>query len=149
MANDMASGWMTVWRLDTGGQSNSEDAVKIVENNGTTWGDITQGKRRNANRGVEEAYEELKEMYGEEYHFRSPVDETTPHLINDFVPLTSETDLSAKRRDRRQRKCTGRKKFLEAMQERCLALKFAFGAGKPEFNSLDQKLYSHVHQKGT
>ncbi len=57
----MASGW-TVWRLDTGTKSDSEERSQDGGNNGTTWGDIT--RKRNANRGVE--LTRLKEMYGEE-----------------------------------------------------------------------------------
>ncbi len=47
--------------------------------------------------------------------------ETTPHLC-DFVPLTKQGIYRRKDVIGDKRKCAGRKKFLEAMQERCLAL---------------------------
>ncbi len=78
-------------RLDTGGeQSDSERRSQDGGSNGTTWGDITKGKRRNANRGAERGLRGAKgNVAGEEYHFAViHVDETTPHLYCDFVPLT-------------------------------------------------------------
>ncbi len=67
----MASGWMTVWRLDT-------RAKRFGRARSRWWkqrynlGAISPRKRRNANRGVERGLRGLKEMYGErEYHFRS------------------------------------------------------------------------------
>ncbi len=59
--------------------------LKMVE--ATAAPKISQGKRRNANRGVERAYEELKgNGRRREYHFRSDPrgDQTTPHLHCDL-----------------------------------------------------------------
>ncbi len=38
----MASGWMTVWRLDTGNKAIRKDAVKMVEKLNLVRGDITK-----------------------------------------------------------------------------------------------------------
>ncbi len=65
MTERMVSGWMTVWRLDTGEQRDSKDAAKMVEANGTTWGDITEKAKKCKIEALKEAYDELKEMYGE------------------------------------------------------------------------------------
>ncbi len=98
-----------------------KDAVKMKwKLNGTTWGDITR-KRRNANRGVEKRLTRLKEMYGEEYHFpRRSVNETTPHLRYDFVPLTKRESIG-ERRDRRQKEnAQDIENFLKAIPEKVL-----------------------------
>ncbi len=77
----MASGWMTVWRLDAGELKDSKDAVKMVEATVQLGGRYHQGKRRNANRGVEkEAYEIKGNVWRREYFRSDNVDETTPHL---------------------------------------------------------------------
>ncbi len=71
---------MTVWRgWIQGAKAIWKDAVKMVEATRYSRGDIIRKAKRNANRGVEEAYE-AKEIYGEEYRFAVIVDETTPHL---------------------------------------------------------------------
>ncbi len=71
----------TVWRLDTGGAKDSKDAVKsMVGSNSTTWGDITKESKEMQIEALKEAYEELKEMYGEENIISAVihVDGTTP-----------------------------------------------------------------------
>ncbi len=52
MTERMASGWMTVWRLDTGELKRSEDAVKMVEATVQLGDDITKVKATGY-RGVE------------------------------------------------------------------------------------------------
>ncbi len=53
-----------------------------------------QGKRRSKIEALKEAYEELKEMYGEEYHLRSdPRRRDNAHLHCDFVPLTKRKSI--------------------------------------------------------
>ncbi len=70
-------------------------------------------------------------MYGE-YHFHSdPVDETTPHLHCDFVPLTKRNHAAKDVMEDKKKIRRTQEKFLEAMQEGCLALNLhTFGAGE-------------------
>ncbi len=101
-------GWMQ------GAKAIRKDAVKMVETTVQLGGDITKGKRRNANQALKEAYEELKEMYGErEYHFMMiPMNGTTPHLHCDFCAGDKRESIG-ERRDRRQKKMRRTQKFLE------------------------------------
>ena len=75
-----------------------KDAVKMVEATVQLGGDITKESEETQIEALKEAYEELKEMYGEENIISAVihVDETTPHLHCDFVPLTKRGNLSAK-----------------------------------------------------
>ncbi len=93
---------MTVWRLDTGSWRFGKDAVKMV-GNGTT-GRYHQGKRRNANRGVErEAYEGAKGSHGEENIISAVIPRRRDnYLIMIFVPLTKRRSIGS-RRDRRRK----------------------------------------------
>ncbi len=73
--------------MNTGKESDSERRSQDAGgSNGTTWGDITKVVRNCGKRGVERvAYEELKEMYGEENIISAVIrDETTPHLVLHF-----------------------------------------------------------------
>ncbi len=105
----MASGWMTVWRLDTGAKAIRKDAVKMVETTVLQLRRYHQGKRRN--RGVERAYEELK-MYGEEYHFAViHVDGQRPSVI--FIAVDQAGN-------RRKKDVIGDKKKMRRTQEKFL-----------------------------
>ncbi len=90
MTERMASGRMTVWRLDTGELKRfGKDAVKR-EATVQLGGDITK-KGRNANRG-ERGLRGAKGKWHEENIISAvihAVDETRLHLHCDFVPLTS------------------------------------------------------------
>ena len=125
-----------------------KDAVKMVEATVQLGGDITKESEEMQIEALKEAYEELKEMYGEENIISAVihVDETTPHLHCDFVPLTKRGNLSAKDviGDKKKMRRT-QEKFLEAMQERVPRAKFArLEPEKAQFNGLDQALYEKM-----
>lgn len=125
-----------------------KDAVKMVEATVQLGGDITKESEETQIEALKEAYEQLKEMYGEENIISAVihVDETTPHLHCDFVPLTKRGNLSAKDviGDKKKMRRT-QEKFLEAMQERVPRAKFArLEPEKAQFNGLDQKLYEKM-----
>lgn len=125
-----------------------KDAVKMVEATVQLGGDITKESEETQIEALLEAYEELKEMYGEDNIISAVihVDETTPHLHCDFVPLTERGNLSAKDviGDKKKMRRT-QEKFLEAMQERVPRAKFArLEPEKAQFNGLDQKLYEKM-----
>ena len=125
-----------------------KDAVKMVEATVQLGGDITKESEETQIEALKEAYEELKEMYGEENIISAVihVDETTPHLHCDFVPLTKRGNLSAKDviGDKKKMRRT-QEKFLEAMQERVPRAKFArLEPEKAQFNGLDQALYEKM-----
>ena len=125
-----------------------KDAVKMVEATVQLGGDITKESEEMQIEALKEAYEELKAMYGEENIISAVihVDETTPHLHCDFVPLTKRGNLSAKDviGDKKKMRRT-QEKFLEAMQERVPRAKFArLEPEKAQFNGLDQKLYEKM-----
>lgn len=125
-----------------------KDAVKMVEATVQLGGDITKESEEMQIEALKEAYEELKEMYGEDNIISAVihVDETTPHLHCDFVPLTKRGNLSAKDviGDKKKMRRT-QEKFLEAMQERVPRAKFArLEPEKAQFNGLDQKLYEKM-----
>ena len=125
-----------------------KDAVKMVEATVQLGGDITKESEETQIEALKEAYEELKEMYGEENIISAVihVDETTPHLHCDFVPLTKRGNLSAKDviGDKKKMRRT-QEKFLEAMQERVPRAKFArLEPEKAQFNDLDQRLYEKM-----
>jgi plasmid recombination enzyme len=125
-----------------------KDAVKMVEATVQLGGDITKESEETQIEALKEAYEELKEMYGEENIISAVihVDETTPHLHCDFVPLTKRGNLSAKDVIGNKKKMRRtQEKFLEAMQERVPRAKFArLEPEKAQFNGLDQKLYEKM-----
>ena len=125
-----------------------KDAVKMVEATVQLGGDITKESEETQIEALKEAYEELKEMYGEGNIISAVihVDETTPHLHCDFVPLTKRGNLSAKDviGDKKKMRRT-QEKFLEAMQERVPRAKFArLEPEKAQFNGLDQALYEKM-----
>ena len=125
-----------------------KDAVKMVEATVQLGGDITKESEEMQIEALKEAYEELKAMYGEENIISAVihVDETTPHLHCDFVPLTKRGNLSAKDviGDKKKMRRT-QEKFLEAMQERVPRAKFArLEPEKAQFNGLDQKFYEKM-----
>ena len=125
-----------------------KDAVKMVEATVQLGGDITKESEEMQIEALKEAYEELKGMYGEDNIISAVihVDETTPHLHCDFVPLTKRGNLSAKDviGDKKKMRRT-QEKFLEAMQERVPRAKFArLEPEKAQFNGLDQKLYEKM-----
>ena len=125
-----------------------KDAVKMVEATVQLGGDITKESEETQIEALLEAYEELKAMYGEDNIISAVihVDETTPHLHCDFVPLTKRGNLSAKDviGDKKKMRRT-QEKFLEAMQERVPRAKFArLEPEKAQFNGLDQKLYEKM-----
>jgi DNA repair exonuclease SbcCD ATPase subunit len=125
-----------------------KDAVKMVEATVQLGGDITKESEETQIEALKEAYEQIKEMYGEENIISAVihVDETTPHLHCDFVPLTKRGNLSAKDviGDKKKMRRT-QEKFLEAMQERVPRAKFArLEPEKAQFNGLDQKLYEKM-----
>jgi hypothetical protein len=125
-----------------------KDAVKMVEATVQLGGDITKESEETQIEALKEAYEQLKEMYGEENIISAVihVDETTPHLHCDFVPLTKRGNLSAKDviGDKKKMRRT-QEKFLEAMQERVPRAKFArLEPEKAQFNGLDQALYEKM-----
>lgn len=131
-----------------GAKAIRKDAVKMVEATVQLGGDITKESEEMQIEALKEAYEELKEMYGEENIISAVihVDETTPHLHCDFVPLTKRGNLSAKDviGDKKKMRRT-QEKFLEAMQERVPRAKFArLEPEKAQFNGLDQKLYEKM-----
>lgn len=131
-----------------GAKAIRKDAVKMVEATVQLGGDITKESEETQIEALKEAYEELKGMYGEENIISAVihVDETTPHLHCDFVPLTKRGNLSAKDviGDKKKMRRT-QEKFLEAMQERVPRAKFArLEPEKAQFNGLDQKLYEKM-----
>lgn len=131
-----------------GAKAIRKDAVKMVEATVQLGGDITKESEETQIEALKEAYEELKEMYGEDNIISAVihVDETTPHLHCDFVPLTKRGNLSAKDviGDKKKMRRT-QEKFLEAMQERVPRAKFArLEPEKAQFNGLDQKLYEKM-----
>ncbi len=94
---------------DTGG-------AKVIRKTVSRWwkqrynlGAISPRKAKKCKSRLKRGYEELKEMYGEENIISagSNVDETTPHLHCDFVPLTVWVNLSAKDEAATKRKCAG------------------------------------------
>ena len=131
-----------------GAKAIRKDAVKMVEATVQLGGDITKESEEMQIEALKEAYEEIKEMYGEENIISAVihVDETTPHLHCDFVPLTKRGNLSAKDviGDKKKMRRT-QEKFLEAMQERVPRAKFArLEPEKAQFNGLDQALYEKM-----
>ncbi len=87
MTRRMASGWMTVWRLDTGTKAIRKDAVKMVEATVQLGAISPRRKRRNANRGVERGLRGAKgNVWRREYHFHPVIhmNETTLSAFNDL-----------------------------------------------------------------
>lgn len=131
----------------TGKRKPRFDAVKMCEITVQIGGDLAEhGTEEEQIEALMESFEELKETYGESNIVSAVihVDETTPHLHFDFVPITPKGGLSAREviGDRAQMRKT-QARFLEAMQKRCPEYKFERKADG-QFNGLDQKLYEKM-----
>lgn len=131
----------------TGKRKPRSDAVKMCEITVQIGGDLAEnGTEAEQIEALMESFEELKETYGETNIVSAVihVDETTPHLHFDFVPITKKGGLSAREviGDRAQMRKT-QARFLEAMQKRCPEYKFERKADG-QFNGLDQKLYEKM-----
>lgn len=131
----------------TGKRKPRFDAVKMCEITVQIGGDLAEnGTEEEQLEALKQSFEELKEQYGEKNIVSAVihVDETTPHLHFDFVPITKSGGLSAREvvGDRAQMRKT-QARFLEAMQERCPEYKFQRKKDQ-QFNGLDQKLYEKM-----
>lgn len=131
----------------TGKRKPRSDAVKMCEITVQIGGDLAEnGTEAEQLEALMESFEELKETYGESNIVSAVihVDETTPHLHFDFVPITKKGGLSAREviGDRAQMRKT-QARFLEAMQTRCPEYKFARKADG-QFNGMEQKLYEKM-----
>ena len=119
------------------------DAIKLIEATVQLGGEIGQADEWKQILVLEHAYEELKKIYGEENIVSAVihVDETTPHLHMDFVPLTKDGRLSA--RDVLGNKGKMKKtqeNYLKSMQERFPELNFQRKQDEIT-NGLEQKLF--------
>ncbi len=96
--------WMTVWRLDTGAKSDSErHESRWWKQRYNRAISPRKAKKCKSTKALKEAYEELKEMYGERGHdFRSDPhrQETAPIR---YLPF-DQRGRSIGRRDERQKK---------------------------------------------
>lgn len=131
----------------TGKRKPRFDAVKMCEITVQIGGDLAEnGTEEEQIEALMESFEELKEQYGEKNIVSAVihVDETTPHLHFDFVPLTKKGGLSAREviGDRAQMRKT-QARFLEAMQERCPEFKFE-RKKDGQFNGMEQKLFEKM-----
>lgn len=131
----------------TGKRKPRFDAVKMCEITVQIGGDLAEnGTEEEQVEALKEAFEELKEQYGEKNIVSAVihVDETTPHLHFDFVPITKSGGLSAREvvGDRAQMRKT-QARFLEAMQERVPYAKFERKKDN-QFNGMEQKLYEKM-----
>ncbi len=83
----MASGWMTIWRLDTGEAKRfGKDAIKNGGNNRGNLGAISpRRKRRNANRALKGSTRELKNVWRRRISFPQYVSET--FILCDFCAV--------------------------------------------------------------
>lgn len=123
------------------------DSVKMCEITVQIGGDLAEnGTEEEQVEALKQAFEELKETYGETNIVSAVihVDETTPHLHFDFVPITRKGGLSAREvvGDRAQMRKT-QARFLSAMQERCPECKFE-RKKDGQFNGLEQKTYEKM-----
>lgn len=131
----------------TGKRKPRFDAVKMCEITVQIGGDLAEhGTEEEQLEALMESFEELKETYGEKNIVSAVihVDETTPHLHFDFVPITKKGGLSAREvvGDRAQMRKT-QARFLEAMQERCPEYKFE-RKKDGQFNGMEQKLFEKM-----
>ena len=131
----------------TGKRKVRSTAVKMCEITVQIGGDLAEnGTEEEQVEALKEAFEELKEQYGEKNIVSAVihVDETTPHLHFDFVPITKSGGLSAREvvGDRAQMRKT-QARFLEAMQERVPYAKFERKKDN-QFNGMEQKLYEKM-----
>lgn len=131
----------------TGKRKPRFDAVKMCEITVQIGGDLAEtGTEEEQVEALKEAFEELKEQYGEKNIVSAVihVDETTPHLHFDFVPITKSGGLSAREvvGDRAQMRKT-QARFLEAMQQRVPSAKFE-RKKENQFNGLEQKTFEKL-----
>lgn len=131
----------------TGKRKPRFDAVKMCEITVQIGGDLAEnGTEEEQVEALKEAFEELKEQYGEKNIVSAVihVDETTPHLHFDFVPITPKGGLSAREvvGDRAQMRKT-QARFLEAMQKRVPYAKFE-RKKENQFNGLEQKTFEKL-----
>ena len=131
----------------TGKRKPRSDAVKMCEITVQIGGDLAEnGTEEEQIEALMESFEELKETYGEQNIVSAVihVDETTPHLHFDFVPITKSGGLSAREvvGDRAQMRKT-QARFLEAMQQRVPSAKFERKKDN-QFNGLEQKTYEKM-----
>lgn len=131
----------------TGKRAVRSNAVKMCEITVQIGGDLAEnGTEEEQVEALKEAFEELKEQYGEKNIVSAVihVDETTPHLHFDFVPITPKGGLSAREvvGDRAQMRKT-QARFLEAMQQRVPSAKFE-RKKENQFNGLEQKTFEKL-----
>ena len=131
----------------TGKRKPRWDSVKMCEITVQIGGDLAEnGTEEEQVEALKQAFEELKETYGETNIVSAVihVDETTPHLHFDFVPITRKGGLSAREvvGDRAQMRKT-QARFLEAMQQRVPSAKFERKKDN-QFNGLEQKTYEKM-----
>lgn len=131
----------------TGKRKVRSTAVRMCEITVQIGGDLAEnGTEEEQVEALKQAFEELRDQYGEKNIVSAVihVDETTPHLHFDFVPITPKGGLSAREvvGDRAQMRKT-QARFLEAMQERVPYAKFERKKDN-QFNGMEQKLYEKM-----
>lgn len=131
----------------TGKRKPRFDAVKMCEITVQIGGDLAEnGTEEDQVEALKQAFEELRDQYGEKNIVSAVihVDETTPHLHFDFVPITKSGGLSAREvvGDRAQMRKT-QARFLEAMQKRVPYAKFE-RKKENQFNGLEQKTFEKM-----
>lgn len=131
----------------TGKRKVRSTAVKMCEITVQIGGDLAEnGTEEEQVEALKQAFEELRETYGEKNIVSAVihVDETTPHLHFDFVPITKKGGLSAREvvGDRAQMRKT-QARFLQAMQERCPECKFE-RKKDGAMNGMEQKLFEKM-----
>lgn len=131
----------------TGKRAVRSNAVKMCEITVQIGGDLAEnGTEEEQVEALKQAFEELRDQYGEKNIVSAVihVDETTPHLHFDFVPITPKGGLSAREvvGDRAQMRKT-QARFLEAMQQRVPYAKFE-RKKENQFNGLEQKTFEKL-----
>lgn len=131
----------------TGKRAVRSTAVRMCEITVQIGGDLAEnGTEEEQVEALKQAFEELRDQYGEKNIVSAVihVDETTPHLHFDFVPITRKGGLSAREvvGDRAQMRKT-QARFLQAMQERCPECKFE-RKKDGAMNGMEQKLYEKM-----
>lgn len=131
----------------TGKRKVRSTAVKMCEITVQIGGDLAEnGTEEEQVEALKQAFEELRDQYGEKNIVSAVihVDETTPHLHFDFVPITPKGGLSAREvvGDRAQMRKT-QARFLQAMQERCPECKFE-RKKDGAMNGMEQKLFEKM-----
>lgn len=131
----------------TGKRKVRSTAVRMCEITVQIGGDLAEnGTEEEQVEALKQAFEELRDQYGEKNIVSAVihVDETTPHLHFDFVPITPKGGLSAREvvGDRAQMRKT-QARFLEAMQQRVPSAKFERKKDN-QFNGLEQKTFEKM-----